>query len=251
VTDRASPLRLGLAAAIAGITLLAVVTGRRDSTLLFIVTAYWLVAFTALGVSVVNRRRLSGLVDRVKGAAPVAVGGLVEAPPAKLTPLVTAIRSLGFDVAGATDTMLDPPPIRTWILVERSGDTWVEAGVAGGPIAVFVSDAAQGRFIETAHPTGEAIDDPRLLSQVVSTSAADALTAHRAAVAGAGGPVRGVRTIDEYLAAEALHRERTGGMRIRNYLDRVNRPAVRDWAIGSVVALVCMGALLFLPLQDA
>jgi hypothetical protein len=243
-------LRVGLAAAIVLVTVASIATGQRDGAVL-LVTAYWLLAFTALGVAVINRRRLGRLVERVKGVVPVVVGGIVEAPPVKLAPLISEIRGLGFELAGATDSMLEPPPIRTWILAEPSGEAWVEAGVAGRPMAVFISDAAKGRFVETAYPGGEPIDDPRLLSQVVTTSVADALNAHRAAVAAAGGAVRSVRTIHDYLEAEAIHRERTGGMRIRNYLERVNRPAIRDWSISAVVALACLGALLLLPHANA
>jgi hypothetical protein len=244
-------LPLGLAAALAAVTALAIAAGQRNSTLLLIVTVGWLVSFTAFGVAVFNRRRLTGLVERIKGVAPVVPSGLIAAPPIDLAPVLGDLRGLGFDVAGATDTTFAGTTVQTWILIEPSGEAWVESGVAGGPMAVFLSDAASGRFIETAFPKGELIDDPRLLSQVVGSSIADALTAHRAAVNAAGGSVRTVNSLEDYLAAEALHRERTGGMRIQAYLERVIRPATRDWGFASVVALVCMGLLLFLPLRNA
>jgi hypothetical protein len=246
-----STLRLGLAAAIALVTVLAIATGQRNSTLLLVVTAAWLVSFTAFGVAVVNRRRLTRLIDRVKGVAPAVSPGIVGAPPVKLAAVIAELRGLGFETAGATDTTFAGTTVQTWILVEPSGEVWVESGLAGGPVAVFLSDAAGRRFIETAYPKGQPIDDPRLLSQVVASSVADALQAHRAAVAAVGGSVRTVRSIDDYLAAEAAHRERTGGMRIQAYLERVNRPAVRDWGIAALVALICMGLVLFLPLRNA
>jgi hypothetical protein len=244
-------LRLGLALALALITGLAIAAGQRDSNVLLLVTVGWLVSFTALGVAIVNRWRLRRLVERVKGVAPVVSPGLVEAPPPKLASLLAEIRGLGFALAGATDTTVAGTTIQTWVLVETSGDAWVESGVAGGPIAVFLSDAAGGRFIETGYPKAEPIDDPRLLSQVVDSSVADALSAHRAAVEAAGGATRSVTTLDDYLEAESAHRERTGGMRIQAYLDRVNGPAIREWGIAAAVALVCMGLVLFLPLRNA
>ena len=82
------------------------------------------------------------------------------------------------------------------------------------------------------------------LSQVVGDSEEEALGAHREAVASAGGAVRRVRTIDDYLAAEAEHRERTGGMRIAAYLERVVRPSIVEWAISLVVDVLALGVLL-------
>jgi hypothetical protein len=244
-------LPLGLAAALALVTALSIVAGQRNSTLLLVVTIAWLVSFTAFVVAAFNRRRLTKLVDRIKSVAPVVPSGLIAAPPVDLAAVLGQLRGLGFEVAGTTDTTFAGTTVQTWVLVEPSGEAWVESGVTSGPIVVFLSDAAAGRFIETAFPKGEQIDDPRLLAQVVPSSVADALTAHRAAVTAGGGAVRAVKSIDDYLAAEALHRERTGGMRIQAYLERVIRPATRDWGIAAFVALVCMGLVLFLPLRNA
>jgi hypothetical protein len=244
-------LPLGLAGALALITALAIVTGQRDSNLLLVITTGWLVAFTAFGVAVFNRRRLTKAVVAVKSLAPVMAPGVVEAPPLELASLFDEVRLLGFNLAGATDTTFGGRTIRTWVLVEPSGEAWVESGVASGPVLVFVSRDAGGRYIETAYPKGEPIDDPRLLSQVVASSVADALATHRAGATSAGGTVRSVKTMDDYLEAEADQRERTGGMRIQAYLDRVIRPATRYWGIAALVAFVCMTLVLFLPLRNA
>jgi hypothetical protein len=240
-------LRLGTAAVIAVITAMALATGMRDSGVVLLVNVHAIVSFTALAVALVNRRRLSSVVDRVRTAEPVVATGLIDAPPVAVAALLAEVRRLGLELAGATDTTLDGQSIRTWILAEPSGNAWVEVGLAGRPMAVFVSEVASGRFIETAYPTGEPMDDPRLLSQVVTTDPAAALAAHREAVEAAGGPVPRVSTIDEYLAVEADHRARTGGMRIRTHLDRVIRPSIQDWAICLAVDVVCLTALLLVP----
>jgi hypothetical protein len=246
-----TPLRLGIAAGIALLTAIAIMTSTRDSGIVLLVTVHAIVSFTSLAVALINRRRLGSVLERVRTATPVIATGLLDAPAQDLAALIAEVRRLGFDTAGATNTTIDRTPILTWVLVDASGETWVEAGLAGRPIAVFVSEAGSGRFIETAYPTGEPIDDPRLLSQVVTADVAAALATHREAVRQAGVGVGRVTSLDEYLVVEARHRQRTGGMRIRTRLDRVVRPSIRDWAISLAVDVVCLVALLFWPAPAA
>jgi hypothetical protein len=236
-------LRLGLALAVAATTLIAIASPSFDPTVVIIVSFGTAASIVGLVNGIAARRRLTGIVDRVRAAAPVVVPGPIVLPRPDAASVLAEVRHLGFDLIGATDTTLDGPPIRTWILAEPSGDTWVEFGIAGRPMAVFVSEGA-ARFVETAYPRGEPIDDPLLLSQAVTSNEADALAVHREAVAAAGGATRHVTTMDDYLAVEREHRERTGGMRIRSYLERVVGPSIRDWTICLVVGVVALVALL-------
>ena len=48
----------------------------------------------------------------------------------------------------------------------------------------------------------------------------------------------------DYLAVEATQRASNGGMRIREHLDRVVEPAIRDFAISLVIDTIALGALL-------
>jgi hypothetical protein len=149
-------------------------------------------------------------------------------------------------MGGATDTTLGGPPIRTWVLLEPSGETWVEIGSAAQPMAIFLSESSGGRLIETSFPYGETIDDPKLRARPVATSPKDALETHREAVREAGGSRRSVVTLDDYLAAELDQRHQTGGMRIRAHLETNVEPAIRDWSISVAVDVLAFAALTFL-----
>jgi len=236
-------VRIALILAVAGLTLMSVRSGRVDPAVVLVVSASTAASIVALVSAITSRRRLEASIARVRSAVPVVVEQSVEPPQDDVAEEMTRVRALGFDLAGATDTTVGRRTIRTWVLVESTGETWVELGRTFIPIAIFLSDVGP-RFVETAFPTGEPIDDPSLLSQVVGDSEETALTAHRAAVAQAGGAVRRVRTIDDYLAAEADHRERTGGMRIASYLQRVVRPSILEWAVSLVVDVVALAVLL-------
>jgi hypothetical protein len=154
------------------------------------------------------------------------------------------LRELGFELIGATDTTLRSDPIRTPILAEPAGDVFVEMGLSNTPIAIFLSQARGGRFVETAYPRGSTIDVPQLLAGPVRSSPADALATQRERLASLGGPERSVLTMTDYLSFEADQRASNGGMRIRQHLDRVVEPAIRDFAISLVIDTIALGALL-------
>jgi hypothetical protein len=236
-------VRIALILAVAGLTLLAVRSGRVDSTVVIVVAASTAASIVALVSSIASRRRLEASIARIRAATPKAVDHSVEPPEDDVAEEMARVRALGFDLAGATDTDVGRNTIRTWILVERSGETWVEVGRTFIPIAIFLSDVGP-RFIETAFPTGEPIDDPRFLSQVVGSTEDEALAAHRAVVAEAGGAARRVTSLDDYLIVEAEHRAHTGGMRITAYLERVVRPSVVEWAVSLAVDVVALVVLL-------
>jgi len=237
-------LRLGLVVAVVIVTGLAL-AGRIDAgTARLLVLVHAILAFTALVVNVASRRRLLRAVELMKTTVPVVVNEPILTPRDDIATLIARVRDLGFDLAGATDTTLTGGPIRTWILTEPAGDVWVEIGVAATPIAIFLSEAAGGRFVETAYPRGSAIDAPELLAGPVASSPADALATQRERVTTLGGPARNVVTMDDYRSAEAVQRASNGGLRIRDHLEHVVEPSIRDFALSLVVDTLALGVLL-------
>ena len=102
--------------------------------------------------------------------------------------------------------------------------------MAPNAIAVFLSRAGNGRFLETPFHRGETIDHPDLLVRPVWTSVDEAVREHRATLAeweSQSGPPLVVRTLDEYRAVETELRDRTGGMRIAAYVESVVEPSIR------------------------
>jgi hypothetical protein len=241
--------RLLLALAMAALTFLAL-SGRVELQLARnVVTLHAVLAIAALVLNLVNRHRLLAAIVTVQEAEPTLVEAATDPPPDDVAVLLSEIRALGFQFIALTDTSTAGHFIRTWILAEPSGETWVEVGLAGQPLAIFLSQVAHERLVETAFPSGATVDDPRLRARVVDTTVGDALTAQRATVAELGGSSRRVTSFDDYLAAERDQRRWTGGMRIRDHLRRVVRPAIRDWSISLAVDGVALVALLRVPAQ--
>jgi len=151
-------LRLGLAVAVVVVTALAL-AGRVDvGTARLVVIVHAVLAFTALVVNVASRRRLRRAMALMKTTVPVVVNEPILTPRADLATLIARVRELGFELIGGTDTTLSGPPVRTWILTEPAGDVWVEIGFAATPIAIFLSEAKGGRFVETAYPRGSTLE---------------------------------------------------------------------------------------------
>ena len=237
-------LRLGLALVVVLVTLLALV-GRIDpATARLLVFVHAVLAFTALVVNIASRRRLRRSMGLMKTTVPVVVNEPNLTPRDDLAALIARVRELGFELIGGTDTTLRDHPIRTWIMTEPAGDIWVEIGFAATPIAIFLSEAKGGRFVETAYPRGATIDVPELLAGPVSSSPADALATQRERLADLGGPAQPVVTMDDYLAVEAAQRASNGGLRIRDHLEHVVGPSIRDFAISLVVDALALAALL-------
>jgi hypothetical protein len=241
-------LRLGLMLAVVVVTALAV-AGRVDpNTARLSVYGFTVFSIVALVVNVTSRNRLRASIDLMKTTVPIVVHEPILTLPDNIGPLIAGVNALGFDLVGATDTTLkQDKPIRTWILTEPAGDAWVEVGFAGTPIAIFLSQAAGGRFVETAYPRGATIDDPSLLASPVGSSVADALAAQRERLTKEGGPGRQVVTMDDYLSAEATQRASNGGLRIRDHLARVVDPSIRDFAVSVVVDVAAIVVLAVAP----
>jgi hypothetical protein len=206
------------------------------------------VAFGGLGFRLVQRRELRRLVGVVRSTEPTVPEGILEAPEPKLAVLIADVRRLGFELAGATDTLVSRKvSVRTWVLTEPDGRIWVEVGVAGPPQAIFLSQSADGRFLETTSRPVAAIDHPDLFVQSVATGPADALELHRRTLAewtAARGVGRTVRSLEDFLAVEPEVRARTGGLRLEAHVARFVEPALRRWALASALASATAVAVL-------
>jgi hypothetical protein len=200
-----------------------------------------------------RRATLRRTIAEIRRAESVVASGLIEAPRADVAELIGELRKLGFEIIGATDTTVGGgQPIRTWVLTDSGGPgtTWIEVGIARTPIAIFLSRAGDGRFLETSFPDGATIDVPNLLARPIGGSVEATLAGHRATLdewtSRAGRPLV-VRTLDEYRLVEDELRERTGGMRIAHYIETVVEPSLRRWAISSVIGVVAFLAVVLLP----
>lgn len=212
-------------------------------------------ALAVAGSLLLLRRRgdLRRVLAEIRAAESVVATGLVEAPRPDVAALIGELRRLGFEMVGATDTSIGGGrPIRTWVLTDPGGPatTWVEVGIARTPIAIFLSRAADGRFLETSFPDGATIDVPDLFARPIRASVGDALEGHRATLAEwseQAGESLVVRTLDDYRLVETELRERTGGMRIADYIERVVEPSLRRWAISAAIGTATFFALVLLP----
>jgi hypothetical protein len=200
-----------------------------------------------------RRATLRRTIAEIREARSVVATGLIEAPRTDVAELISELRKLGFEIVGATDTTVGGGrPIRTWVLTDSSGPgtAWIEVGIARTPIAIFLSRAGDGRFLETSFPSGATIDVPNLLARPIGGSVEETLAGHRATLdewtSSAGRPLV-VRTLDEYRRVEDELRERTGGMRIAHYIESVVEPSLRRWAISAVIAVIAFLAVVLLP----
>ena len=237
-------VRLGFIAAAVVVAALGLAGVLDGSTARLIVALHGFVALTALIVNVWSRSRLQRAVDQIRSATSIPVNEPLLTPPSEVADLIAKIRPSGYDLVGAIDTSLGGgKPIRTWILTEPTGDVWIEVGLAVTPMAVLLSQATSGRFVETAYPRGVEIDEPELLAGAVKSSVPDALGQQRERLTSEGGPGRHVVTMDDYLEAERVQRVTNGGLRIKSHLARVVGPSIRDFAIAVVVDAVALGLL--------
>ena len=200
-----------------------------------------------------RRAGLRRAIAEMRRAESVVVTGMIEAPREDVAELIGKLRRLGFETVGATDTQLGGgQPIRTWVLAETAGPgtTWIEVGMAPTAMAVLLSRAGNGRFLETPVHQGEMIDHPDLFVRPVWTSVDEALQKHRATLAdweSQSGPPLEVRTLDDYRTVETELRDRTGGMRIAAHVKNVVEPSIRNWAICALIATAAFFVVVLLP----
>ena len=235
-----------------------IIDGRSMATVFPLVVTATSVAIAGVLLLLWRRATLERAADQMYGAESVLVTSS-DPPPAAIATLLDELRRLGFQVIGVTDTAVGRrAPIRVWILAENGGaaTTWAEVTRARTPMVIFLSLAGDlsrpgdGRFIETSYPYGESIDHQYVLARPIESSAEDALREHRAALAQwashSGSPVV-VRDLDEYRQVEAELRERTGGMRIAAYLERVVEPGLWRWAISAAIGVVTFFVVVLRP----
>jgi hypothetical protein len=232
---------------------LVIVDPASIATIFPIVVTAASIAIAMVVLTIWRRASLRGKIAEMRAAESVVATGLIEAPRRDVAELIGELRRLGFATVGATDTSLGGgAPIRTWVLTDNTGPatTWVEVGMATTAIAIFLSRAGNGRFLETPFHRAEMIDHPDLYVRPVWAGVDIALREHRAILAeweAQSGPPLVVRTLDEYREVETELRERTGGMRIAAHVERIVEPSLRRWAICAVMATVAFLVLVLLP----
>ena len=191
------------------------------------------------------RRRLEPLIDAVRSARPEVLALEDAEPPVGVAALIRRFEALGFRVVGATSTTVAVRPWHCWILVEASGEVWVEAGRARRAFALLLSETPAGRQVETVLRTGHRTETPELLAVTSRRPIPVGLADHRALVAAqarseassTGGAnagsqsARRVRAFEDYLAWEERQRARTGGQRITSFLRDGVAPAIVRWAV--------------------
>lgn len=234
------------------LVLAAVVAGAPRATLAQIVILATVVAMSGVVVLLSRRASLQRTLGEIRAGQSVVVSGPTAAPRDVVAGLIAQLERQGFAVVGATDTMIGTrPPIRTWVMIESSGPgtTWVEVGLARTPIAIFLSRASDGRFLETVFPNGATIDHPNVLTRPIETSIADAVAEHRTTLAEwtsrLGAPLN-VRTLHDYRQVEPELRSRTGGLLLAAHIERVVEPGLRRWAFSAAIGLITVLTLVIL-----
>jgi hypothetical protein len=251
------------AAAIVILTALAVAGVAPRGVVFPLVLAYATISTVALIVLVRVRNRVRGFVRAITDVEVRVVDLATALVPPSVAGMIDELTGLGFTVVGVTDTVVaGRPDFRSWILVEPSGETWVEVGDAGRGIAVVLSSTPGGRQVEAGFPGGMRIDEPELLAAPASATLEQTLADHRVRLAAERQSERArnvarldaarpdgwrVRTFEEYLAWEPIQRQRTGGMRLKTDLRRRIEPTIRLWGLSTVVGLACGVVLSVLP----
>ena len=165
----------------------------------------------------------------------------VEHREAELAPL-------GYRRLGVTSLDLPVGERFAWILAAEDGDSYAivvpQRGLTG--LTGIYSAWNDGMWLCTYHPRGEAVDNPNLLVQAVSTSLEAAVAAHLVELARLrtihGNP-RQVRAMSHMLALDADYRVRFGGSRLRPLTFRIITPAI----FAAAMFAAAVGLLLVMP----
>jgi hypothetical protein len=212
------------------------------------------VSLVGMVVLLSRRAALERALAEIRAGQTVEASEQLETAPSDVADLIGELRKLGFELAGATDTLIgNRPPIRTWVMTENAGrgTTWVEVGSSRSKVAIILSRGRDGRFLETVFPDGATIDHPNVFTRPIATSVADAVQAHREVLAewtSRTGPALEIRTLRDYRHVEPELRERTGGLLISAHLARVVQPGLRRWTICTAIGLVTLVGLAFLAI---
>lgn len=154
---------------------------------------------------------------------------------------------MGYRRLGVTSLDLPVGERFAWILAAEDGDSYAIVLPRLGPSGLtgIYSAWLDGMWLGTMHPRGEAVDRTGMQMQVVGTTLADTVEAHRKAVARlreVHGAPRQVRAMTDMLALDADYRVRFGGSRLRGLTFRVMTPAILAAAmLVAAVALLLVG----------
>jgi hypothetical protein len=141
------------------------------------------------------------------------------------------LEPLGYRRLGVTSLVLPAGERFAWILAAEDGDSYVIIVPRLGPIGLtgIYSAWRDGMWLGTMHPRGEAVDRTGMQMQVVGSTLAEAVAAHRAALARlreVHGDPRPVTRMADMLALDADYRVRFGGSRLRPITLRNMTPAI-------------------------
>jgi len=141
------------------------------------------------------------------------------------------LASEGYRPLGVTSLVLPGGERFGWILAADDAESYVI--LAGGSSRVgltgIYSAWADGTWLATQHPMGEAFDRNGLHTQIVRTTLADAVRVHRATLdrlRAIHDSPRSIRTMGDMLALDEDYRVRFGGSRLRPVTARIVLPAM-------------------------
>lgn len=179
-----------------------------------------------------------------------ATGSAPAAPPSVLD-RQALLAEAGYRPIGETRLELPVGERFAWIVAAEDGDSYAILGGGTGsvPLTGLYSAWRDGTWLGTMHPIGQATDRPRLQVRVVTTTLADAVTAHRAGLErlrAVHGAPREIRTMTDMLALDADYRVRFGGSRLLPLTIRLVIPSIL-----SAVVLLLSIVLLVASLRPA
>ena len=153
------------------------------------------------------------------------------------------LEPLGYKRLGVTSLDLPVGERFAWILAAEDGDSYaiIVPRLGSSGLTGIYSAWQDGMWLGTMHPRGEAVDRTGMQMQVVGTTLAEAVAAHRAALdrlRNVHGDPRPVTRMADMLALDADYRVRFGGSRLRPITMRNMTPAIL--AAGMLVAAVAL-----------
>jgi hypothetical protein len=167
--------------------------------------------------------------------------------PAEVGHILEQLRAIGFERIGERTLVLPDGQRRyEWLWADTTGETYVAVVPSRYLPALMAcyTAFADWAWLQTNFPRGEVITRPGYVARFVTSSPADAVSAHRAEIARLQpihGAPRPVRTMAESLRMDAEYRTRHGGVTLRRISWRLIAPAFA--AAG--LAIIC-GLLLLL-----
>ena len=157
------------------------------------------------------------------------------------------LEPLGYRRLGVTSLDLPVGERFAWILAAEDGDSYAIVVPRLGPSGLtgIYSAWRDGMWLGTMHPRGEAVDRTGMQMQVVGTTLAEAVAAHRKGVERlreVHGAPRQVRAMADMLALDADYRVRFGGSRLRGLTVRNMTPAIlAAGMLAGALALLLVG----------